>query len=64
LELLSVLQYADDMVLLSPSKEELVVMLQVMDKGAASPSVVAKMQAILRAPSIDKEWKQATDQRW
>jgi hypothetical protein len=32
--LLSVLLYADDMVLLSPDRGELTVMLQVMDKGS------------------------------
>ena len=55
-ELLSVLLYADDMVLLSPSREELVVMLQVMDKVAASLGlrINASKTEIL---SIDKDWK-------
>ena len=56
-ELLSVLLYADDMVLLSPSREELVVMLQVMDKVAASLGlrINASKTEIL---SIDKDWKE------
>ena len=56
-ELLSVLLYADDMVLLSPSREELVVMLQVMDKVAASLElrINASKTEIL---SIDKDWKE------
>lgn len=55
LELLSVLLYADDMVLLSPSREELTVMLQAMDKVAASLGlrINASKTEIL---SIDKDW--------
>ena len=53
-KLLSVLLYADDMVLLNPSREELVVMLQVMDKAAASLGlrINASKTEIL---SIDKD---------
>jgi hypothetical protein len=57
LELLSVLLYADDMVLLSPDRSELTVMLQVMDKVAASLGlrINASKTEIL---SIDKNWEE------
>ena len=57
MELLSFLLYGDDMVLLSASREELVVMLQEMDKVAASLGlrINASKAEIL---SIDKDWKE------
>ena len=57
-ELLSVLLYAADMVLLSPSREDQVVMLQVMDKFAASCLGLGINASKTEILSIDKDWEE------